>query len=100
MTKKQKLQVSLIRTFLGFFGVDAFMMKKIAQAITRLVWGVVLLVGIILLVVFSIVKGGTALILITLAFGILVAVRFFLYFLGGLLMLKKTEEEVEEMYKE
>lgn len=99
MTKKQKLQVSLFRAFLGFFGVDAFMMKKLPQAITRLAWGVVLLVAMALLVVFSIVKGGTALILCTLAFGVFFVVRFVLYLVGGLLMLKKTEEEVEEMYK-
>lgn len=99
MTKNEKLKVSLFRAFLGFFGVDAFIMKKLPQAITRLVWGVALITVVAVLAVLSILQGGTGLILTTVAIGILVLVRVFLYFLGGLLMLNKPEEEIEEMYK-
>ena len=42
MTKKQKTLVSLLRAFVGYYGVDAFVMKKTGKAITTLVIGVVL----------------------------------------------------------
>lgn len=99
MTNKQKTQVSLLRAFLGYFGVDAFVMKKIPQAITRLVLGIVLVGVVVLLAVLSFTQGGTGLILATIALAVFLAVRIFLYFLGGLLMLKKSEEEIVEMYK-
>ena len=99
MTKEQKKKVSLLRTFLGYFGVDAFVMKKIGQAVTRLVMGIVLILLVALFGVLSILVGGTGFIITTVVLSLIVVVREFLYFLGGLLMLNKPEEEVEDLYK-
>lgn len=100
MTKDKKLKVSLFRAFLGYFGVDAFVMGKLGQAITRLVMGVVLIGLVALLVVLSIINvEQTGFILGVIAVAAVVVIRLFLYFLGGMLMLKKSEEDVIEMYK-
>lgn len=99
MTRKQKLLVSLLRAFCGYYGVDAFVMKKIAQGVTRLVIGVVLEVLSIVLTVLALTVGGTGLILTNVVVSIFICLRAFLYLLGGLLMLKKPEEEILEMYK-
>ena len=99
MTKKQKTLVSLLRAFVGYYGVDAFVMKKTGKAITTLVIGVVLEILSIVLTILAAVVGGSGLILTSLVVSIVICVRAFLYLLGGLLMLNKPEEEILEMYK-
>jgi TM2 domain-containing membrane protein YozV len=99
MTKEQKKKVSLLRTFLGYFGVDAFVMGKIGQAVTRLVMGIILLSVEVLFIVLAIVLTKSVFTILAIVVGVVLVLRLFLYFLGGLLMLNKPEEEVEDLYK-
>lgn len=99
MQKNKKLLVSLMRAFLGCFGVDSFIMKKYTEGALRIAWQIVLFVVFGVLLGSFIVNGGVGLLIATIVVAVLMVVRVLMYFIGGLLMLKSPEEEIVETYK-
>lgn len=99
MTKNKKLLVCLMRAFLGFYGVDAFIMKKIPQGVVTAVIGVILPSFAGGLLGAALATGNSALVITGSVLILVVVARFLLYLIGGLLMLRKLPEEVEAMYK-
>ena len=98
MTKNKKTLVCLIRAFFGDFGIDNFIMKKIPTAICSLVWCLVLIAILALTVVLAISAKGM-MIFVPILVGVFMIVRKLLFFITGLVMLKRPEEEIVKTYE-
>ena len=99
MTKNKQVLVSLMRAFFGDLGVDSFLMKKVTEGVCRAAWFVVLCIASVACLVLFFTNGGVGLLIIKILSIVLLVVRTLLYFIGGLLMLKSSQEEFEDTYK-
>ena len=100
MSNGKKVLVALMRAFFGVFGVDCFIMKNVGVAVGRIVVTVALCVLPFIAGLFNFIPSiGEIVYWVCI---ILIAgyalVREVALFVGGLLMLRKTPEEVAAKY--
>lgn len=100
MSNGKKIAVALTRAFVGHLGVDCFIMGKVGSGIWAIITTIILAVLPFPLMLLNIIPG-----IGTIIFGIceaIIAIAIFArllgFFIGGLLLLGKTPEEVEARY--
>lgn len=100
MSNGKKIAVALTRAFAGLYGVDCFLMGRIASGVWRIVFTIGSFVLVFLLYILYVIPYVGALIAYVLQMIILISlvVRNIIFFITGLIMLGKTPEQVELKY--
>lgn len=99
MSKRKKLAISLTRAFLGTLGIDNFIMKKIGSGIWAIITTIVLGILLCLFGLLCFVPGVEVIFIVCeLIILICVFLRHALFFITGILLLCKTEKQINECY--
>ena len=97
MTKEKQKLICLMRAFFAELGIDSFLTKKIPTAIGRIVWTIVLIAATV--VSFLMTSNNPNIIFGAIALCILMLIRKILFFVSGLLLIKKDSEEFLKLYE-
>lgn len=100
MSKGKKIAVALTRALLGQVGVDCFIMGKPGIGVGRIILSLGLSILIYLTSFLKLIPsfGGILYWVFFLVLSLVAFLRCLALFVSGLLMLKKTPEEVEQKY--
>ena len=100
MSTGKKVAVALTRAFVGQLGVDCFIMGKNSSGVLNIVITAILYILPLPLALLNIIPGIGPIIygICDLIISIYVFIRTLCFFVSGLMLLRKTPEEIEARY--